>query len=141
MVAADSGEAGATDLVAAGEVVMVLVEVVLVVMLLAGAVLAVMDSADPSQAWPDVASDSGRGGRVDLRTEGSLVAVASVIVVSAAEIAISAIVDSAALIAAFSILASVALDTHITIHMIIPITIQMIIPITIHIRKTAPAPI
>jgi hypothetical protein len=126
-----------TDLGEAVLVVMDLAAEVLVVVLLAAAVLAAMVSADPLQVGAWVASDRGRGERVDLRTEGFLVAQTAV----ASVIAVSAIVDSAILIGAFSILASLASDTHITIHMTTRITIHMIIPITIQIRATAPVPI
>jgi hypothetical protein len=97
-----------------------------------------------STSFADV---SGRGfgsgfrGGVDLRTEGFLVGettVASVIVVSVDEIAISATAGFAILMGTFSILASMALDTHITIH---TITIHTITHITIHILLTATAPI
>ena len=66
---------------------------------------------------------------MDLRVEVFLVGettIDSVIVVSAGEIAISAI---AGLIGIFSVLASLALDTHITTH-------TTITPITIHTTVT-----
>ena len=73
-------------------------------------------------------------GRVDLQTEVFLAGqstVDSVIVVSAGEIAISAI---AGLIGTFSVLACMALDTHITIT---PITIHTTVT-RIRIRATVP---
>ncbi|HTD14894.1 MAG TPA: hypothetical protein VK673_06925 [Chthoniobacterales bacterium] len=112
-------------------VVIALVEVALVVMLLAGAVLAVMVSADPSEV---------SGGRVPLRSGEFLIAqaaLASVIVVSADEIGISAVAGFATLIGAFSILVSMASETHITIPMITHITIHMTTRFTIPIRTTA----
>jgi hypothetical protein len=101
-------------------------------------VLVVMDLADLSQVWAGGASVQDSEGRVDLRIEVFLVGettVDSVIVVSAGEIAISAI---AGLIGTFSVLASLALDTHITTHTTItPITIHTTVT-RIRIRATVP---
>jgi hypothetical protein len=76
----------------------------------------VMDLADLSHVSAGGASVQASEGRVDLRTEVFLVgdvSVASVIVVSAGEIAISAIASLAVLVAAFSVLVLMALDSHI----------------------------
>jgi hypothetical protein len=100
-------------------------------------VLVVMDLADLPQLSAGGHSVHDSQGRVDLRSEVFLVGettVDSVIVVSAGATAISAIGGFAILIGTFSVLASMALDTHITIH-------TTITRITIHIRITATVPI
>ena len=106
-------------------------------------VLVVMDLADLSHVSAGGASVQASEGRVDLRTEAFLVgeaSVASAIVVSAG--AISAIAGLAVLVGTFSVLALMALDSHI-IHttptrIIIHTTVTRI---TIRIRTRATVPI
>jgi hypothetical protein len=106
-------------------------------------VLVVMDLADLSHVSEGGASVQASEGRVDLRTEVFLVgetSVASAIVVSAG--AISAIAGLAVLVGTFSVLALMALDSHI-IHttptrIIIHTTVTRI---TIRIRTRATVPI
>lgn len=106
-------------------------------------VLVVMDLAVLSQVSADGASVQASEGRLDLRTEVFLVgetSVASVIVVSAG--AISAIAGLAVLVGTFSVLALMALDSHIIHTTPTRITIHTTVTrITIRIRTRATVPI
>ena len=103
-------------------------------------VLVVMDLADLSHVSAGGASVQASEGRVDLRTEAFLVGeapVASAIVVSAG--AISATAGLAVLVGTFSVLALMALDSHIIHTTPTRITIHTTVTrITIRIRATVP---
>jgi hypothetical protein len=124
-------EVGVTDSVEEVSVVTDSAAAVLAVMVLVGEVL-----AHPAQVSAGAVFVRDLAGRVDLRVEVFLVGeivVASVIAVSAGEIAAFAIVGFAILKGTLSILASMALD--------IQITISTTTPITTHTRITTTMPI
>ncbi|SRR6266404_2598779 len=124
-------EAGVTDSVGEVSAVMDSAAAVLAVMVLVGEVL-----AHPAQVSAGAVLVRDSAGRVDLRVEVSLVGeivVASVIAVSAGEIAAFAIVGFAISKGTLSILASMALDTQITI--------STTTSITTHTRITTTMPI
>jgi hypothetical protein len=124
-------EVGVTDSVEEVSVVTDSAAAVLAVMVLVGEVL-----AHPAQVSAGAVFVRDLAGRVDLRVEVFLVGeivVASVIAVSAGEIAAFAIVGFVILKGTLSILASMALD--------IQITISTTTPITTHTRITTTMPI
>jgi hypothetical protein len=124
-------EVGVTDSVGEVSAVMDSAAEVLAVMVLVGEVL-----AHPAQVSAGAVLVRDSAGRVDLRVEVFLVGeivVASVIAVSAGEIAAFAIVGFAISKGTLAILASMALD--------IQITISTTTPITTHTRITTTMPI